>query len=270
MLAVEGLLEKGENAIKKALALVDDPDWKVRSSVCQMIGKAQSAVSRGELEVDVLMRDQIPMLIDFLHDPHYWVRTQAAVSLRAFDDAPEAVPALLQCMSDQNDWVRLEAMRSLKDLGANPTDMVQAALEVLGDHTYSAYRLPRMAFDVLKDADDVEIPRGEKLTVLLNLLSNPPEGDGRFLLNQVMDYAVTLDPSGERLIPVLIDAAADKTHLSRIRQNPRGHAIEVLGQYGSKATAAIPVLQDILDSESDKNWHETAKEALSLILGKDE
>jgi len=104
-----------------------------------------------------------------------------------------------------------------------------------------------------------------RLEALLQLLRHPPEGDGNGLLGDVMEMAATLDPDGAAVIPVLIEAAEDKTHFSRQRGNPRGKAIELLGRFGAKAAAAVPVLEAILASEEDKTQHATAQTALDAI-----
>jgi len=55
----------------------------------------------------------------------------------------------------------------------------------------------------------------------------------------------------------------------RFRGNPRGKAIETLGQYGPKAIAAVPVLEAILvsDAKNDKLLQKTAQLAIASIRG---
>ncbi len=107
-----------------------------------------------------------------------------------------------------------------------------------------------------------------RLEALAVTLRNPPQGSGgRKLIEPLLEYAVSLDPEGKVMIPVLIDAAADKMGYSRQQANPRGKAIDLLVGYGEKAKVAIPVLQAILKSDSryDKSQHAKAREALKAF-----
>ncbi len=271
-LAENALADPGLEGIAPVVELAGHADWKVRSSVCRVITKA--ARYRRDREAHeaaaALLDAQVPRLIEMLDDPHFWVRVQAATALRTYREAAEAaLPALLRRVDDPDDWVRLNAMRTVRTLRPDPEVAVRAAVAVL-QHPHSGYPAPRAAFDALRQHAEAAAEEADTLPALLHVLRNPPQGDGRFLLNQVMDKAAGLDPDGEALVPVLIEAAADKTHMSRQRQDPRGHAIAVLGRYGPKAEAALPVLRTILGTEEDSRWHDAARDAMARIRGEAE
>ncbi|MFU8781404.1 MAG: hypothetical protein ACNA71_10340, partial [Kiritimatiellia bacterium] len=64
------------------------------------------------------------------------------------------------------------------------------------------------------------------------------------------------------------EAVSDVTHISRLRQDPRGHAIRLLGSFGNQALGAVPVLEEILATEADGRWHKDARAAREAILGR--
>ncbi|HAS82415.1 MAG TPA: hypothetical protein DCS43_07020 [Verrucomicrobia bacterium] len=268
LLAENALVSKGPEGIKAVVAQVGHPDWKVRSSVCNVMGNALGRyrkLAASEQDIALLQAD-VPTLFPLLSDDHFWVRFRAASVLGGFGEAAAPVlPALALLVQDSEEWVRMAAIRTIRQLNPPPAVAVQAAMQVLM-HPGSAYGVPDTAVELLK------ANRGatgdERLVALLQLLRHPPEGGGGRLLGDVMEMAATLDPEGARLIPVLIEAAADKTHLRRQRGNPRGKAIELLGRFGSKASGAVPVLEAILKSDADKSQHAVVQSALDAINAK--
>jgi len=264
-LAENALVGKGPDGIEAALAQANHPDWKMRSAVCNVIGKALAHYRQQETSAPeiALLEAQVPLLTALMEDDHFWVRVRAASVIDGFGEAAApALPALAGLVQDPEEWVRAAALRAISRLNPSPAVAVQAAIQAL-NKPVSAYTLPSTAVSLLNahpGADDKE-----RLEALLALLRHPPEGGGGKLLGEVMDMAATLDPDGETLIPELIAAAADKTHLSRQRGNPRGKAIELLGGYGAKADGAVPVLEAILESEADKSQHAAAQMALEAI-----
>ncbi len=269
-IAGNAIVDRGPEAIEAVLSMADHADWRVRSTVAHIIQKSgrYRREPDGHESFAVLLEEQVPVLVRLLEDEHPWVRVRASIALRTYgEQAAEAIPALQELVDDEDDWVRLNAIRGLQRITSDPEKLLPAALAAL-HHTYSGFSAPRAAFNILAahPQQDIVSP-DEKLPAWLHVLRHPPEGDGRFLLNQVMDRAKDLDPTGERLIPVLIEAASDATHLSRIRQDPRGHAIRMLADYGEKAADAVPVLEEILDTEEDRQWHDDARAALEAIQG---
>lgn len=264
-LAENALVGKGPDGIKAAVALGSHSDWKVRSAVCNVIAKAYGKYSKQEAsEPEIaLLKAQVPLLTALLADAHFWVRVRAAIALDGFGEAAApALPALALLVQDPEEWVRTAAIKAIRSAKPSPAVAVQAAMQVL-ERPGSAYPAPSVAVALLRDHAGAAAP--ERLDALLQLLRHPPEGDGNGLLGEVMEMALVLDPEGAELIPVLIEAAEDKTHLSRQRGNPRGKAIELLGRYGSKAARAVPVLESILASEEDKSQHAAAQTALEAI-----
>lgn len=268
-LAEDALVGKGLEGLSRAVALIDHPDWKVRSAVCNVVSKGWRTYHGNAQGPEMkLLNAQIPALIGMLGDDHFWVRVRAAATLPSFGTAAQsAVPALLRLVNESNEWVRISALGAVRSLNKDPDTAIQAALQSLMIPS-TAYRAPRSAVSLLTDFPEAGQGR---LDALINLLRHPPEGDGRRLLNDVIDMAVKLDPEGTSMIPVLIGAAADETHFSRQRGNPRAAAIEALGAYGDKAKAAIPCLEAILASDGKQatSQHEAAQKALTAITGKD-
>lgn len=266
-MAENALVGRGLDAIQQALGRARHPDWKVRGAVCEVIRKALGKQKRDKSEaLQSLLQEQIPVLTEMLGDEHYWVRNRAASALSGFgESARPAIPELQKLVTDPEEWVRNAAIQAIRAAGADPEVAVAAALETLEIPT-TAYSVPRVAVGMLTAHPGAT---GDRLGPLLSVLRHPPEGGGGRLLNQVMDMAATLDPEGRELVPVLIEAASDKTHYSRQRGNPRGKAIEVLASYGAKAEAAVPVLKGIVASEEkkDQGLKEPAAKALSAITG---
>jgi len=192
-----------------------------------------------------------------------WVRVRAATTLDGFGEAAApALSALALLVQDAEEWVRTAAIKAIRSVNPSPAVAMQAAMQVLM-RPGSAYPAPGMAVALLKDhAGEAGY---ERLSALLHLLRHPPEGGGGSLLGEVMEMAAALDPEGTEVIPVLIEAAEDRTHLSRQRGNPRGKAIELLGRFGGKAAGAVPVRETILASEADKAQHAAAQTALEAI-----
>ncbi len=265
-LAENALVAKGTEGLEAAIALGGHPDWKVRSGVCNVIAKALGQARKqdaGEPEV-IALQAQIPMLTGLLTDDHFWVRMQAVNAIGGFGEAAApALPVLVDLAQDPEEWVRTAAIRAIRGLHPPADVAVQAALQVLR-RPVSAYSSPDIAVSLLKTNPGGDDEASGRLDALLKLLRHPPEGGGGKLLNETMEMAAGLDPDGQALIPVLIEAAADKTHWSRQRTNPRGTAIEILGRYGAKATAAMPVLESILASDA-KPLHAAAQTALEAI-----
>ncbi len=266
--AVNSLVDRGQEAIQAVVSMADDPDWRVRSAYVQVIEKADRFRQEpdGHESLLALLDAQMPVLIRLLEDEHHWVRVQASIALRNYgEQASEALPVLMKLLDDAHDWVRLHAIRTVNHITDDPAQLVPAAVAIL-QHPYSGYPAPRTAFHILRDHSETDVVSPDQILArLLHVLRHPPEGDPQSMINRVMDRAAELDPSGERLIPVLIEAASDATNMSLLRQNPRRHAIRLLGEYGDAAKDALPTLEDILHADEDENWHDDAREAIDAI-----
>lgn len=291
-LAEAALVKKGREAVLRTAESAGHADWRVRSAVCNVIGRAQGAHRRavaraekirkakGEEATEVpediaqaeaaakvemeFLKPLVPTLTDRVNDEHYWVRTRAAFALREFgNSARSAVPVLMQRVSDPDEWVRIAAIGAIRTTHEDPDTGIAAALK--------ATQTPNTGYTVLRNALGLlrKYPEGDRarLDALVNVLRHPPEGGGGRLLNETMDMAVKLDPDGRQVVPVLIEIVADRTHYSRQRGNPRGKAVDVLASYGTKAVAAVPALEAILASEEDKDTglHDRVRKALSAI-----
>jgi hypothetical protein len=266
-MATNALLAKSSPGIIAAFGLWEHKDWKVRSAVASIVIQAGRA-TKGKLDSDQqgLFKPQVPVLTRLVADEHFWVRTRAIEALATLgDDATTALPELVKRTQDPSEWVRASAIRAVQKIGKDQQLMVKAAEQSLMMPA-SAYEGPNAAVAILKNNPTTDLSR---LTVLLELLRNPPEGGGGELLGEVMAMAVKLDPDGKQVIPVLIEAAGGKSAFGRFRGNPRGKAIETLGQYGPRASAAVPVLEAVLASNTkdDKVLHKTTLAALASIRG---
>jgi len=265
-LAVNALVGKGPAGVEAALRLRDAGDWPTRSAVLEVVAEAAQSEDH---DFGGLTKAQLPWVTQRLKDEHYWVRFRACRALQAMGkDAAAAAPKLAEAAGDSHEWVRTAAMSALK--AVEPDDALAiAATKRAMDRTNSSFRILRHARHLLEnhEADDAQ-----RLAILVAILRQPPEGGGGAALKPIMDQAVELDPQGEMVIPVLIDAAADKTGLSRHRGNPFGHAIDILGHYGPKAADALPTLRRILadDTKPMKHHHDAARAAIEAITGQPE
>ncbi|MDT8390530.1 MAG: DUF6288 domain-containing protein [Lentisphaeria bacterium] len=267
-LAEDALVAQGLEGIQPVVEQAGNPDWKVRASVCRVLAKAQKAFKKAADEPGLAYAGaQIPTLAGLLSDDHFWVRVQAAVALAEFGDlATAAVPELLKRVNDPDEWARAAAIRTIQAVDTDADSSIAAALEALNTPG-TAYTAPRIAFSLLK-----KYPEGGdgRLEALITLLRNPPQGGGGLLLVEAMAMAESLDPGGEKMIPVLIEIVSDKTGYSRQRGNPRAKAIELLGKYGAKASQAVPLLKHIVASEEkkDQGVKEICQRTLDAIKGK--
>jgi HEAT repeat protein len=268
-LAENALVTKGLEGLTPALARAKHANWRVRSAVCNLVDKAWGKYKEDPKGKQMaLLKAQIPALTRLLSDDHFWVRTRAAGALARFgESAKSALPGLLKNVRDSDEWVRVAAIRAIGAVSRDPGTAVEAAALALAKPS-SSYASLRNSLSLFRKHPNTEQAR--RLEALLQLLRHPPEGGGGRLLNEAMGMVVALDPEGTSVVPVLIEAAADKTHLSRQRANPRGKAIETLGNYGDKAVAALPTLRAILASETkaDKAQHEAVRKAIAAIEGK--
>ena len=266
-LAEDALVAKGMAGIEPAIALHDDPDWKVRAAALSVMQKAWKSLAAADDQSGLaLLAAQVPVLTRRVSDDHYWVRVQACTALGELGDkARDAVPALLTATDDPQEWVRQSAVTALQKIGAED-DAMLTAIRQATQRRNSSFGIPQNAVAFVRQSATSET---DKLQILVEILQNPPEGGGGRLLAEIIDLACAMDPDGEVMIPVLIDAATDRTHLSRQRGNPRGKAIEALGGYGGKASAAIATLKAILADESERatQQHEAARAALQAIGG---
>ncbi len=269
-MAEEALVAKGKEGIAAAAAVLEAPDWKVRSAACDVIAGAAGRYGNvPDGEEMALVVHQVPALIRLLEDEHVWVQVRAAIALRSIGDpARGALPVLVKLVQHEHEWVRTEALASLEQLAPDAETELAAAMASL-HLSDTAFRGTRIAYNILR-AHPVE---GDgRLQALAATLRNLPDGmGGRTLIRPMLEYAVSLDPKGRVLIPILLTAARDKElRYSRQQANPREKVIELLAGYGDKARAqgAIAVLREVLasDDRHDVAQHATARQAL-LTLG---
>ena len=259
---------KGLEATKVAFKSLNNKDWRVRSSLPPIISNAYyDLVRRKKTPAKFKEYEQfIPVLAKLSQDKHFWVRINALDALATFGKkAAKHAPSILPFVEDNHEWVRAKALKTLFSITNNEPLLTKAVNNGLKRHGTS-YGVPWSAMKIIKDE---KMNVNAKLESLLHFISNPPEGGGGRMLNEAIDLSFKLDPEGIQLIPVLIKCAADETHCSRQRGNPRNKAIKTLMAYGPKAITAIPTLKSILSSEEKKDvgQHASTQEALNAILG---
>jgi len=269
-LAQNALVEKGGEGINAAIANLHHQNWKVRSSVCRVISEAAQKGSNNPKEsLDMtILEQQVPELIKLLRDSHFWVQKNAIEALSNIGEkAKTAIPELLNLSNHPHPWVRSAAISAISKLKADPQTINQAmikALEVTENN--SSFEV---ANKVLTYFDTTREIKNGRLAAMVTMLRFPPEGSGGGrLLPLLLQMAVALDPEGEVMIPVLMDAATDRTHLSRQQGGIIEQVIKYLAGYGSKASSAIPVLQKILVNDEKKSIHEITLKAINAISGK--
>lgn len=96
-LALAGI---GTQVVASLLALLPDPDWKVRYRATEILGMIEDTSATGPL-------------IERLSDPKDHVRYMAAKSLGMIGDSAAREP-LRQCLNDENSYVRKVAALSLE------------------------------------------------------------------------------------------------------------------------------------------------------------
>jgi hypothetical protein len=264
-LAEDALVAKGLAGVKAAAGRMGDENWLVRSAALNVVRKAiKKAKTDNDAEALEFIESTVPAVTERVKDDHMWVRTLACQTL---DDlgpaAKDAIGLLVEATGDPEEWVRSASLAALIDVGADADTLHKAAVQAQRA-VNSSYRVARSASNI------ANMPEGEaaqKMEIFVAMIKTPPEGDGGTLLADAMKVGCTLDPEGRVMVPLLIDAASDKTGLARQRGNPRGKAIELLGAYGPKAAAARQTLQAILadDSKSAESHHAAATAALKAI-----
>jgi len=266
-LAEQAIVAKGLAGVEAAAQARDSEDWKARSSIVSLLGAAHRAFKESDDQAGLdFVSTQVPWIIQKVSDDHYWVRYHAASVLSQFEDkARPAADALLAATQDPEEWVRDAALRTLKAISDDDEQLIAAVKNAVNE-TNSNFGIVRHSVSAV---NSVPMPDDTKLDILVTILRQPPEGGGGRLLSEVIDMAVALDPDGDIMIPVLIEAAADGTRLSLQRGNPHGKAIEALASYGEKARSAVPVLRAILanDHKEIARQHDAAKAAIEAITG---
>ena len=264
-LAADALVAKGIEGVKAGAAGLGDDDWKVRSSAIDVLIDAHRKFTEENDQAGLaFVNAQVPALIKLVGDNHFWVRTLACDALGAIGEpAKDAMDALTKAVADDEEWVRQAALGALKRIGADAAQMHNAALKAAKQDN-SSFGITRQALAVVKmEQGDAKT----KLKIIAELLGRPAEGGGGAMLSEAIEAGCKLDPEGRVMIPLLIDAVADKTHLSRQRGGPYAKAFELLGGYGKKARRAGSTLKAILADESKAKVHEAAQAALDAIAG---
>ena len=217
-------------------------------------------------DAEMIALKALPQLIKCLDDSHYWVRVWATVAIgKLGEKAVAALPKVTAGIQDKHEWVRIASIRTVKEMSKNPEILVNAALRAL-QTSNTSYGVSSRAIHILTEHPG---EKADRLDAYLRLLNDIPEGGGGRILTQTIEKVAVLDPAGEKLIPVLIDAVSRKLPYHLQRGNPLGKSIDQLAAYGPKAQAALPALEALLAREDkrSKGYHEQVKKAIAAIKG---
>ncbi len=264
----KALFNKGYDSVKIAFENSNQSDWRIASSIANLPSIASHHYKRilKTPEAFEAYDTFIPKLIELSKHEHLWVKVNAIKALSLFGEkAVTATDILIAYLDHPHEWVRSTAIKTLQSAVKDQTTLAKIVNKGLKKHGTS-YGVPATAMNIIKSNKK---NNGYALESLLHFISHPPEGGGGRFLNEAIVLSCKMDPSGQKVIPVLIDCVADKTHCSRQRGNPRNKAINALATYGNKAISALPTLNAILASEvkKDSSQHTAATAALNAILG---
>lgn len=272
------LIGKGLDGLAAVKPLAKNSDWKLRAAYCEVVGGIAYLGSRKERANDenalspenkkqflTASSAHAKTLQTLLSDSNFWVRMRAASALGACGEAAKgALPKLSKMVAEPDPWVRTAALRAIDMLKPSPEMLVSSAIDSLSVYN-SAYSLPRRALSIFKRTPTV---KADKLTAVVGVLKNPPQGMGGKVLCDFLIYGVSLDPGGKVMVPVLVHGITTIPGFGRQQANPRGKAVELLVAYGDKAKSAIPALKSVLKDDDKKKLHRYAMDALKG-LGED-
>lgn len=266
-LATQALVRKGEKGLKFAMAGLKDKNWRVRSASCDIINQIyQPPRNKDEnKKIPAKAPGLLTSVTNLLNDENPWVRCRAAAALSSIGQNNKQVSnALAQAAGDPNEWVRIEVISTLNRIGKDPEVIKKAAV--------ASMQTPSTSFSptnsTIRLLNKNNIKDKSLLNALKLLVDNPGEGMGANGFCNVLKLMAEIDKDGGQAIPALIKVSAGGYKYDRLRGNPRKTAIELLGEYGPKATAAIDILKELTKETDDKKkngYIEPAKAALEKI-----
>jgi len=258
--ALAALGPKARPALNALIETLGDKEAYVRWSAAHAIGALGPEA-----------KTAVPKLIAALRDQDVAVRRWAAHAIgKIGPDAKAAVPSLIGLLKDQDSDVRAYAAIALGDIGREAGVVVPALAAALKNEETPCRYFGSMAFygnwDVKRTiAESLSRFGKAAVTTLTGLLEHPSKevrwcalyslgqigvsanaaagAVGKKLQDKedvvaslgVRTFA-TVEPSSERVIPLLIESLRSKSGSVRLA------AAETLGHFGPKASEAIPLL----------------------------
>jgi len=222
------------------------------SRICEFLGNnhntdVRKLAIRSLSKMDGNAADALPMLVRLLGDPELEIRFEAVAALISVQKDQRTLSSVLgPVLSDGSPDVRAAAIRALGNVGEAGSQNAPRLLELLDDtenrwHFYT----PDMAGTrpVRYDAAMALAVMGKDAQVALAKLREMMNGDSDWLVRVAAAFAIAkLDNAPKDATDFLIAAVQD---------DEKGYAIpeaaaEALGGLGSKASAALPALDDAL------------------------
>jgi HEAT repeats len=204
----------------------------------------------------VLLNDRnaykaLPEFVRLLGDKRSVVRAQAA-TLIMFHLRPQdtfALPALIKALSDPNDSVRARSAQALGKLGPAAGKAMPALTKVLHDDSVFARIVAAESLSSIDSNQDAVV-----IPVLKDAIENADDQNRYWAASGLYRIA----PKDPEILPVFISSLTNKQMGIRIG------AVYALRPYGSRASAAVPILLKMLKS-NDAGAKETMRATLAKI-----
>ena len=209
------LVEIGPAVVPPVAVALSGNDSRVQLKACEILGQLGSDAA-----------STVPDLLKGLKDDDELVVRAATTALGKIHAEPTTVlPALNALLQQKSAAVRITAVRAIADYGPEARDSAPLMLKLLSD---DSIMLRASAADALGRTGDT---RDEVIEALVKALS---DGNAAVTVNA----ANALSRIGGPAVPALVHKLAD--------ENYRRLVVEVLGEIGAGAEAAVPGLVELL------------------------
>ena len=229
------------------LEAIHDPDRGTRSIALTALGKVRVNPKKG-----------IPALLEALDDPSPGTRSAALMGLAEYGAAAkETVPRIVALLEAKNHGTAMMAAAALGDLGTNAASAIPALVKALDSPEDDLRHNAANALGKFGPAARPAIPALEKLLRHSSGMEQENAAVSLWRLDGRTD-----------VVPILIDSLKSQGTWDPLeRQNPNGvrsFAVSQLGEIGPPAKAAVPLLQQMLQT-ADPNLRAIIQRALTRI-----
>ena len=250
-------LEGGGETIRwnaaDALGELDDPPPEVATALIKALGDSEAGylAAMGLARISIDDPSVIPRIVETLRsgqgEAEYW----AVVSLCqiGLEHARDAVPLMAAALTRNGDDIQVTAAKALAGLGPDAAVAVPELIGVLSDGDSWAVKCAVIALGRIGPGAHAAIPVLERMF----------ESGGDYQVD-VARALWSIDPMmAPRLVPFLIDQVSGQRKPGGPNP-PMAHsffsAVELLGEMGPAAAAAVPALKDQLrgGAKSDAAW----------------
>jgi hypothetical protein len=203
----------------------------------------------------------LPELARLLEDKSIWSRSYlvSVVCSLAGPEDTECVPALMSCVKDANAIVSFQAIEGLGHIGPGARDAVPVLTTALANSKVEVRLSAAWALWEINHETNLTVP---VLRRALNFEEPSTlqafRGPARTPKYLALVYLHEINPEDVSLIPEFIE------ELQSPNNNAPIGAIMTLGRYGSSASAAVPALTHLLNSQ-DLEIRQRVLEALKKI-----